>query len=68
MSRPPRAKNGRATPKGGRVTPTGTRPDGPPKGGTALRRRSPVAYWIAVCAAVALLFGTVATLLSVALI
>ncbi len=50
------------------MTPSGTRPDGPRKGGTALRRRSPVAYWIAVFAAVALLFGTVATLLSVALL
>ncbi|MCP5025593.1 MAG: hypothetical protein GY929_04835 [Actinomycetia bacterium] len=65
MSRPASDKNGRSTPKGGRVTPAGTRPNGRPQGGTALRRRSPVAYWVAVFAAAALVFGTLATLLSV---
>lgn len=65
MSRPARRKNGRVTPPNGRVTPTGTQPNGRRQGGTALRRRSPVAYWIAVFAAAALLFGTLATLLSV---
>lgn len=67
MSRPARRKNGRVTPSNSRVTPAGTQPTGRPQGGTALRRRSPVAYWVAVFAAAALLFGTLATLLSVML-
>jgi hypothetical protein len=60
-------KPGRTTPKGNaRVTAPGTQPHGrPPRGGTSLKRRSPVAYWVAVISVAALVFGSLATLLSV---
>jgi hypothetical protein len=69
MSGPRRVGPGRTTPNGGgRVTAPGTQPHGrSARGGTSLKRRSPVAYWIAVFAAAALVFGTLATLLSVML-